>query len=119
MSTYEDRIVSLERKVAALELRRLYDEGLARENTPAEQGHNLREINKNMTILLDVIGKQGQEMKARFASLETKSDEHNSRLSRVETTLSEHTTVLNEHTIRFDRLETILAQVLARLPEKP
>jgi hypothetical protein len=26
MSTYEDRIVALERKVAALELRRLYDE---------------------------------------------------------------------------------------------
>jgi len=26
---------------------------------------------------------------------------------------------LDEHTARFDRLETTLAQILARLPEKP
>src|SRR6266566_1192691 len=26
---------------------------------------------------------------------------------------------LDEHTVRFDRLETTLAQILARLPEKP
>jgi len=55
------------------------------------------------------------------------------RLDRVETTLSEHTALLNkqserldrvettlsEHTARFDHLETLLTQILARLPEKP
>ena len=33
--------------------------------------------------------------------------------------LNEHTRVLNEHTTRFDRLETLLTQILLRLPEKP
>ena len=28
-------------------------------------------------------------------------------------------TTVNEHTTRFDRLETLLAQILTRLPEKP
>jgi hypothetical protein len=40
-------------------------------------------------------------------------------ISEVKTTLSEHTRVLSEHTTRFDRIETLLTQVLARLPEKP
>ncbi len=30
-----------------------------------------------------------------------------------------HTVLLNEHTTRFDRLETLLTQILVRLPEKP
>ena len=33
--------------------------------------------------------------------------------------LSEHSKVLDDHTTRFDRLETLLTQILARLPEKP
>ncbi len=40
-------------------------------------------------------------------------------ISELKTTLGEHTKVLSEHTIRFDRLETLLTQILARLPEKP
>src|SRR2546421_9217854 len=40
-------------------------------------------------------------------------------ISEVKTTLSEHTKVLSEHTTRFDRLETLLTQILARLPVKP
>ena len=115
MSTYEDRIASLERKVAALELRRLYDEGLARENTPTEQGHNLREINENMTILLGVMGRQGQDMKSIKEDVSTIKE----RLGSLETKSNEHTIVLQDHTARFDRLEIILTQVLARLPEKP
>jgi hypothetical protein len=33
--------------------------------------------------------------------------------------LATHTRVLNEHTTWFDRLETLLTQILTRLPEKP
>ena len=89
MTTYDDRLASLERKVATLELRRLHDESLAQENTPPEQGRNLREINENMTILLGVTGKRGQDIRAvksdldafkehvdqRFTSLEGKLDQ--------------------------------------------
>ena len=39
--------------------------------------------------------------------------------SELKTTLGEHTRVLNEHTARFDHLETLLTQILTRLPEKP
>lgn len=108
MSTYEDRIVSLERKVAALELRRLYDEGLARENTPAEQGHNLREINENMTMLLGVVGSQERDIKTIQEDVSSIKD----RLDRLETKS-------DQHTRRFDRVDTLLTQILARLPEKP
>jgi hypothetical protein len=38
-------------------------------------------------------------------------DEHTARFDRLETTLNEHTTLLTEHT-------TLLTQILARLPEK-
>lgn len=55
---------------------------------------------------------QGTAMNARF-------EEVNRKFGHLETELSEHTTVLKEHTARFDRLETMLAQVLARLPEPP
>ena len=44
--------------------------------------------------------------------VETKLDAHTALLN-------EHKTVLKEHTARFDHLETLLTQVLARLPEKP
>lgn len=89
MSTQEDRIAALERKVAALELRRLYDERKAEESTPSVQVYNLREINENMTILLGVASSQGEDIKKikndlsilkermeqRFTSLETKVDQ--------------------------------------------
>ena len=32
--------------------------------------------------------------------------------------LNEHTRILGEHTTRFDRLETLLTQILTRLPER-
>ena len=40
-------------------------------------------------------------------------------IGEVKTTLGEHTRILSEHTARFDRLETLLTQILTRLPEKP
>jgi len=82
-------MAALERKVAALELRRLYDEKKAEENTPTALGFNLREINENMTILLGVTSSQGgsiktlsndlgmlrESMEQRFTSLEGKLEQ--------------------------------------------
>ena len=55
----------------------------------------------------------------RFNTVETTLNEHTTLLNEHTTLLNEHTTLLNEHTTRFDRLETLLTQILARLPEKP
>jgi uncharacterized coiled-coil protein SlyX len=41
------------------------------------------------------------------------------RLGRLETQSTEQTTLLNEHTGRFDHVEALLTHILARLPEKP
>ena len=59
MSTHEDRIAALERKMTTLELKRLYDERKAAENTPSEQAYNYSEINHNLTLLLGIAS--GQE----------------------------------------------------------
>ena len=69
----------------------------------------------------------------RLIGLKRTLDEHtvllnkqDERLDRVESTLGEHTTILsehtailNEHTARFERLETLLTQILTRLPGIP
>ncbi len=108
MSTQEDRIAALERKVAAIELRRLYVERKAEENTPSVQAFNLREIYENMTILLGVSSSQGGDIKAikeNVSSINDRLEGVEQRLDRLETKSDEQT--------------TLLTQILARLPEKP
>jgi len=46
-------------------------------------------------------------------------NQHTTILNQHTILLAQHTTILEEHTGRFDRIDTILAQILARLPEKP
>lgn len=99
-------------------------------------GTSIRELNENGTILLGLFQTQLQEtkqtrvsvefMKIRMDMLETKFDahtallnEHTRVLGEHTKKLDEHTALLNDHTTRFDRLEGMLGQVLARLPEKP
>ncbi len=63
MPTQEDRLATLERKVAARELQRLYDERKASENTPSEQAYNYTEINQHLTILLGIASGQEGDIK--------------------------------------------------------
>lgn len=58
MSTPENKLAHLERKVAALELQHMYDERKAEENTPTMLGFHLQEIDENMATMLKVIGSQ-------------------------------------------------------------
>ncbi len=51
------------------------------------------------------------------STMEKRFDATNERLSRLETTLDEHTRLLGEHTVRFDRVETLLTEILERLPK--
>ena len=107
MPTQEERLITLEQSF---------------EKFQKEIGKSIRELNENATITLGLVQALVQESKPtwlrmemlsrRLDQLEAKSDAHTALLNT-------HTTVLNEHTTRFDRLETMLAEVLTRLPEKP
>ena len=121
MPTQEERLTTLEQSFGSLQ---------------KEIGKSIREVNENSTIMLGLLQTLTQEskqtglrmemMKIRLDQLETKFDahtallnEHTRVLSEHTVLLNEHTRVLNEHTARFDHLETLLTQILARLPEKP
>src|SRR5436305_14886816 len=106
--TQEDRITALERKVALLELLRSQDERKAEEALPPAQARNMKEINENLTILLGVTSSQGGDVKRIKEDVSSIKD----RLDRLETQS-------NEHNGRFDHVEALLTQILARLPEKP
>jgi hypothetical protein len=115
MSSLEDRITALERKVAMFDLLRSYNARKADEVFPPVQARYMTETNEHITILLGVISSQGgdiKEIKEHVSGIKE-------RLACLETLASEHTAVLNEHTIRFDHVEALLTQILARLPEKP
>jgi hypothetical protein len=112
--TQEDRISALERKVAMLELLRSQDERQAEGAIPPAQAHNMREINENITILLGVTSSQGGDIKVIKEDVSSIKD----RLDRLETKSNEQTALLNEHSGRFDHVEALLTQILARLPDK-
>jgi len=121
MPTQEERLIVPEQSFGTLQ---------------REMGKSIREVNENSTIMLGLLQTLTQEsrqtglrvemMKIRMDQLETKFDAHTALLNEHTRVLSEHTAllnehsrVLNEHTARFDRLEALLTQILARLPERP
>ena len=108
MPTQEERIAALEWKVTSLELRRMQDERKAQENTPSAQAYNLREINENMTILLGVIGSQGEDIK----SIKERLDGFDQRFDGVDRRLESMEQ-------RFTSLEGKLEQVLHLLTTPP
>ena len=74
----------------------------------------MKEINENLTILLGVTSSQGGDIKVIKEDVSSIKD----RLDRLETKSDEHIALLNEHSGRFDHVEALLTQILARLPEK-
>src|SRR5215469_7782850 len=79
MPTQEERLAELERKVAAIELRRLYDERKAVEVTPAAQVRDYSEINQNLAMLLGIAtGQEGavRQMQGDMAVVKGWVEEH-------------------------------------------
>jgi len=74
---------------------------------------------KRLMTLRTTLDQQMAEMKQGIHQLQMGFDAHTALLNEHTGVLSEHTRILNEHTTRFDRLETLLTQILVRLPEKP
>lgn len=63
MPTQEDRLATLERKIASLELELLYEQRKAEESTPSERAYNLNEVNHHLTMLLGIASGQERDMK--------------------------------------------------------
>ena len=100
MPTQEERLAALEKNVTDLRQR---------------TAKAIVEIEENTTIMLGVLRSQGRDIRYIYERLET-----------IEERLDEHTALLKTVDQRLDRLETkvdavqtSLAQILARLPEKP
>ncbi len=74
---------------------------------------------KRLAMLRDAVEKRFDAVDQRFSTIDQHFSTIDQRLDRLETKFDEHTRVLSEHTTRFDRLETLLTQILAHLPEKP
>lgn len=63
MPTQEERLATLERKIASLELELLYEQRKAEESTPSERAYNLNEVNHHLTMLLGIASGQERDMK--------------------------------------------------------
>src|SRR5690349_20651484 len=99
MPTQEERLSTLERKVAALELERLYEQRKAEESTPSKQAYNANEINQNLTMLLGVAAGQEKDIKAikeNVSSIRDRLESVEQRLGRLETRFEEHTALLTQ-----------------------
>ena len=104
MLTQEERLSQLERSMAAV-------------------NGAISDINHNETMLLGLVTKQEEiirEVNARLAALNKHIDTFeqgvNNRIDTFEQGVNNRFDLQNK---RLDRLETMLTQVLSRLPEKP
>src|SRR5437667_6106455 len=135
MPTQEERLTILEQSFGSLQKEIGKSIREVNENSTIMLGllQTLTQESKQTGLCMEM-------MKIRLDQLETKFDahtallnehtrvlgehsvflnEHTRVLSEHTVLLNEHTRVSDEHTARFDRVETLLTQILARLPEKP
>ena len=135
MPTQEERLTTLEQSFGSLQKEIGKSIREVNENSTIMLG-----LLQTLTQESKQTGLRMEMMKIRLDQLETKFDAHTALLNEHTRVLSEHTALLNEHTrvlsehtvflnehtkvlgehtTRFDRVETLLTQILARLPEKP
>src|SRR5258708_3455103 len=135
MPTQEERLAALEQSLGTLQKDIGKSIREVNENSTIMLG-----LLQTLTQESKQTGLRVEMMKIRMDQLETKFDahtallnehtrvlsgntallnEHTRVLSGNTAVLNEHTRMLSEHTAGFDRLETLLTQILTRLPEKP
>lgn len=105
MPTQEERLAALEKNTA----------------------ESIHELQASTTIMLGVMQSQGQDIKRILLRLDSMEGRQSvmdgrlnildGRLNFLDTRLAKVEQTLDEHTMRFDRVETLLGQILARLPE--
>ena len=107
MPTQEERLSMLEQSFVSLQ---------------REVGKSIREVNENSTIklgLLQILTQESKQTALRMEMIKIRMDQLETKFDAHAALLNEHTRVLSEHTARFDHLETLLTQILERLPKTP
>lgn len=113
----EERVAALEQGLAAIQQELLLQRTEAGSGSRAmtvlnrviaAQELSYRELDENQTILTGVAKSQGKDIKT--------LKEDVASLKQDVAGIELH---LHQHDQRFDRIESALAQILARLPEKP
>ena len=83
----------------------------------------LEKLNEKYDRLFEVLIAHDRLTNEQLAELRQHQIEEDGKIVGLQTEMrqrfNEHTSVLNEHTARFDHLETLLARVLERLPKAP
>lgn len=132
MSTYEDRLDALEQKVADIQLERLYEKKVTAQNTSSEQSYDARQINHRLTMLLGVTTKQEEDLREvkkrliaiddRLSGVDQRMESHfetlEKRVKGVETSIEQHNQRFDAIDQTLNEMKGVLAQILARLPEK-
>lgn len=101
MPTQEERLATLERKLASLELELLYERRKVEESTPSESASNLKDVNYHLTMLLGIASGQERDIKTMKGDL--------SEIKNSQASLEQRFTAVEE------KLEQIL-QILTTLP---
>jgi len=96
----------LEARVSALERRQINNETRI-EEVAQDVTAGFKQISGDMTTSFTQISKY----------LSRIEDNTERRFQTIETVLGEHSQILDEHTKRLGNIETLLTQILARLPE--
>ncbi len=115
MLTQDDRLTALEQKVAALE-RQVF-------TRQTEHGRAISDLQHDVTILLGMATKEIEltnELRAEVSDLredvDRRFDQQEQRLNGLREEMNQR---FNQQDQRLGRLETLLVEVLTRLPEKP
>jgi len=124
MSNYEERLAILEQtSVSRIDFLNAVNRVML------QQAQSTSETYHEITILLGVAGSQERDikiikedvsiLKGDVSILKGDVSTLKGDVSVIKERLVSLETKIDKHTVRFDHLETLLAQVLARLPEKP
>jgi hypothetical protein len=113
LSTYEDRLAALERKVATMQLERIYEQKKMKETTPSDQ--SFKEINYNLTMLLGIASGQEQAIGEVKTGLHSLEESVNDRFHSLENGLHSLEESVND---RFQAQDAKLDQILLLLNKR-
>ena len=118
MPTQEERLTKLE-----FDLKQFKTETIKAYGDMAFEMTIVKGLTENaigrLAALSDTIEKRFERLDIRLNAMDAHLESMDKRFTSTDQQLAEVKQEISDHTTRLDRIETMLTQVLARLPEKP